>query len=136
LLVNWSQYSQKNFYFFSIYSWCIEFAIPRPIIYLGHTKSSGSGTFLLYSRLQEIFFLHSAIVEKKLYLSMLFDHTSSNIIIIKQKIRSVSLTYITVLWMLVSIFWITADRNKIVDCGFHHLKEEMKMRRIVYCRFF
>jgi len=49
-------------------------------IYLGHTKSSGNDTFLPYIRLKEIFFLYRLIEKKKLYLSMLFDHTSTSII--------------------------------------------------------
>jgi hypothetical protein len=54
---------------------------PEARKYLGHTKSSGSDTFLFYNRLQKIFFLYSLIEKRTLYLSMLFDHTSNNIMI-------------------------------------------------------
>ena len=43
---------------------------------------------------------------------------------------------VMVIWILVSIFWITFDRNKIESCGFHHYKEQMKMHRIASYRFF
>jgi hypothetical protein len=52
------------------------------INYLRHTKSSGSDTLFPYSTLKETFFLYSLIENKKLYLSMLFDHTSHNIMVI------------------------------------------------------
>jgi hypothetical protein len=48
--------------------------------YLGQTKSSGTDTLFSYSTLKETFFLYSLIEKEKLYLSMVFDHTSTNII--------------------------------------------------------
>ncbi|CAF1624165.1 unnamed protein product [Adineta ricciae] len=52
-------------------------------IYLGHTESSGSDTFILHGGLLKVAFLYSLIEKKKLYLSMLFDYTSDNIMILK-----------------------------------------------------
>ena len=45
--------------------------------YLGHTKSSGSGTLIPYRKLKETFFLYSLIEKRMLYFSMVFDHTST-----------------------------------------------------------
>ena len=36
----------------------------------------------------------------------------------------------------VSIFEITFDMNKIETCGFHYLKEEINLHRILYFRYF
>jgi hypothetical protein len=51
--------------------------------YLGHTKSSDSGTFFAYRKLKKNFFSYKKIERLLLYLFMLFDHYSSNIIVIK-----------------------------------------------------
>jgi hypothetical protein len=52
------------------------------LIHLKHTISSGSGTLFSYSMTEKIFFLYKVIEKSKLYLSMLFDHTSYNVIVI------------------------------------------------------
>ncbi len=51
--------------------------------YLGHTKSSGSSTYFAYEKLKIIFFLYKKIESLLPYFSMLFDHYSCNIIVIK-----------------------------------------------------
>ena len=56
-------------------------------IYLGHTKSSDSDTLFLYSTMEEIFFPCSLIEKRKFYLSILFDHYSSNVLVIKILIK-------------------------------------------------
>jgi hypothetical protein len=51
--------------------------------YLGQSKSSVVTILFPYRKLKEIFFFHIVIEKRMLYFSMLFDHTSTNIIIIK-----------------------------------------------------
>jgi hypothetical protein len=50
--------------------------------YLGHTKSSGQPILFSYKLLRKIFFFYEKIERLLLYLSMLFDHYSIDIIII------------------------------------------------------
>jgi hypothetical protein len=56
---------------------------------LGQSKSSGEGIVIPYKELYETFFLYSLIEKRMLYFSMLFHHTSTNIIIIKFRQRAV-----------------------------------------------
>jgi hypothetical protein len=49
--------------------------------YLGVSKSSVGGTLFSYRKLEEIFFYYGVIEQMMLYFSMLFDHTSTNIIV-------------------------------------------------------
>ena len=51
--------------------------------YVKHTKISGSGTLIPYSRLQKSFFLYNLIKKRILYSSILLDQVSTNTIIIK-----------------------------------------------------
>jgi len=46
--------------------------------YLGHKKSISSDILFPYSKFEESFFLYSLIKKRKLYLSMLFDQTSTS----------------------------------------------------------
>ncbi len=52
-------------------------------VYLGVSKSSGSGTFFAYRKLKKNFFFHKKIERLLLYFSMLFDHYSSDIMVMK-----------------------------------------------------
>jgi hypothetical protein len=52
-------------------------------LHVGHTKSSESGTSFAYKKLKKKFFFYKKIERLLLYLSMLFDHYSSNIILAK-----------------------------------------------------
>ena len=52
-------------------------------IYLGLSKSSGEGAFFSYIKLEKMFFYYQQIERLSLYLSMLFDRYSTNVIIIK-----------------------------------------------------
>jgi len=51
--------------------------------YLGVSKSSDSDSLLLHSMIDKTFFLYRMIEKKILFLSMLFDRTSIDIITIK-----------------------------------------------------
>jgi hypothetical protein len=51
--------------------------------YLGHTKSSEGGTFFSCRKLEKIFFFYEQVERLSLYLSMLFDHYSTNVMIMK-----------------------------------------------------
>ncbi len=52
-------------------------------IYLGHTKISEGGTFFSCRKLEKIFFFYEQVERLSLYLSMLFDHYSTNVMIMK-----------------------------------------------------
>ena len=52
-------------------------------IYLGLSKSSDGGTFFSYRKFEKLFFFHQQIERHSLYLSMLIDHYSTNVMIIK-----------------------------------------------------
>jgi hypothetical protein len=52
-------------------------------MYLGHTKNSGPGSVISYKKVKKTISRYSLIEERMLYFSMLFDRTSTNIIIIK-----------------------------------------------------
>jgi hypothetical protein len=51
--------------------------------YLVRYKSSGGGTLFSYRKLGKVFFFYDVIEKMMLYFSVLFDHYSTNIIIIK-----------------------------------------------------
>jgi len=51
--------------------------------YIGVSKSSGNDILVPHIKLDKSFFLHRMIEKKMLFLSMQFDHTSTNIILIE-----------------------------------------------------
>ncbi len=51
--------------------------------YLGQSKSTEGGRFFSYRKLEKIFVFYQQIERHSLYLSMLFDHYSTNAMIIK-----------------------------------------------------
>jgi hypothetical protein len=80
-----ARYQVFQTFLFSLYIFLSNFFLTATIfkIYLGHTKSLYGAISVSYIMLKEIFFLYRLIVKTKLYISTLFDHYSSNIIIIK-----------------------------------------------------
>jgi hypothetical protein len=52
-------------------------------MYLGQSKSSERAAFFSYRKLEKVFFFYQQIERHSLYLSMLFDHYSTNAMIIK-----------------------------------------------------
>jgi hypothetical protein len=56
-------------------------------MYLGQSKSSERGTFFSYRKFEKNFFLYQQIERHSLYLSMLFDHYSTNAMIIKFRLE-------------------------------------------------
>jgi hypothetical protein len=59
------------------------FFVATGIYYLGHTKSSGAATIILYREVEEIFLLYILITQALLYKSTLFHHCSVDIIILR-----------------------------------------------------
>jgi hypothetical protein len=51
--------------------------------YSGHIKSSGGGTLTSFKTFKEIFSLYGLVVKTMFYPFIIFDHSTTNVIVIK-----------------------------------------------------